>query len=104
MVRVAVVSCYPQFPRWSSSAEACCTFTGDDALLLLQGNYVPMITASPAEAVEVNTTVDVMFLDIRMPGKSGLDVIREAPRPLLFPVVAMTGNVDRDSVAEYRQV
>jgi CheY-like chemotaxis protein len=43
-----------------------------------------------------------MFLDIRMPGKSGIEVMRELGEAPPFPVVAMTGNVDRDSVDEYR--
>lgn len=44
--------------------------------------------------------VDVMLLDIRMPGKSGLEVMEEIKPDI--PVVAMTGNVDRDSIEEYR--
>ena len=45
---------------------------------------------------------DVMLLDIRMPGKSGLEVMAEAAKPLPFPVIAMTGNVDVESVATYK--
>ncbi len=44
----------------------------------------------------------VMLLDIRMPGKSGLEVMAEAAKPLPFPVIAMTGNVDVESVATYK--
>ena len=46
--------------------------------------------------------VMVMLLDIRKPGKSGLEVMAEAAKPLPFPVIAMTGNVDVESVASYR--
>lgn len=45
---------------------------------------------------------DIMLLDIRMPIKSGVEVMREFGPVTPFPVVAMTGNVDRDSVEEYR--
>ena len=44
----------------------------------------------------------VMLLDIRMPGMSGMEVLREYGKAPPFPVVAMTGNVDVDSVAAYR--
>jgi CheY-like chemotaxis protein len=57
----------------------------------------PDVVAEPAQA-------DLMFLDIRMPGKSGLDVMKELGQALPFPIIAMTGNVDKDSVDEYKCV
>ena len=45
-----------------------------------------------------------MLLDIRMPGMSGMDVMKTYGKPTPFPVVAMTGNVDVDSVDAYRFV
>ncbi len=48
--------------------------------------------------------VDVMFLDIRMPGKSGIEVMQELGHTPPCPVIAMTGNVDVDSVQLYRYV
>lgn len=62
--------------------------------------------ASGQEAIDFFATpkppVDVCLLDREMEGKSGLDVMRESRPP--FPVVAMTGSVDRKSVEEYRAV
>ena len=45
-----------------------------------------------------------MLLDIRMPGMSGVDVVRQCPKPLPFPIFAMTGHVDADSQEEFRSV
>ena len=45
---------------------------------------------------------DLMLLDIRMPGKSGLDVVREAEPKPAYPIVAMTGHVDTDAQEEFR--
>ena len=46
--------------------------------------------------------VDVMLLDIRMPGKSGLEAVLEAsPRPK-YPIIAMTGHVDTDAQSDFR--
>lgn len=47
---------------------------------------------------------DIMFLDIFMPGKSGIEVVRDIVGPHPFPIVAMTGNVDNASVANYKCV
>ncbi len=47
-----------------------------------------------------------MLLDIRMPAKNGVDVVQEAmsaaPLGLRYPVIAMTGHVDAEAVAEFR--
>jgi CheY-like chemotaxis protein len=43
--------------------------------------------------------LDLVFMDIRMPGKGGLDVLREAPPQC--PVVVMTGNVEANMMAAY---
>jgi two-component system nitrogen regulation response regulator GlnG len=45
---------------------------------------------------------DVVLLDIMMPGMTGLEVMRALPRPLPFPVIAMTGNVDDVSLDAYK--
>ena len=46
--------------------------------------------------------VDVMLLDIRMPGKTGLDAVRETKSLPNYPIVAMTGHVDPDAQQEFR--
>ena len=44
-----------------------------------------------------------MLLDIRMPGKTGLDVVKEVQNSLPpYPIVAMTGHVDADAQQEFR--
>ena len=48
--------------------------------------------------------VDVMLLDIRMPGKTGLDAVRETKSLPNYPIVAMTGHVDTDAQQEFRYV
>ena len=48
--------------------------------------------------------VDVMLLDIRMPGKSGVEALQGAVPPPRYPVIAMTGHVDVDAQAEFRCV
>ncbi len=47
----------------------------------------------------------VVFMDITMPGMSGVDVMRAVPREFSSRcrVIAMTGNVDSDAVAQYLQ-
>ncbi len=48
--------------------------------------------------------VDVVLLDIRMPGKSGIEVMKDMPvrARSMYPVYAMTGVVDVDMVAELK--
>jgi CheY-like chemotaxis protein len=88
-----------------------CSRVGDDALELLKGTYFPIAAHhgsspphTPVTAPRPQLSFDVMFLDIRMPGKSGIDVMKEIAGPLPCPVIAMTGNVDKDSVNEYKYV
>jgi CheY-like chemotaxis protein len=80
--------------------------SGDDALALIQSVHQSFSGSNEQKPNDgkdgLSNHIDVMLLDIRMPGKSGLDVMQEAPRPLPFPVVAMTGNVDKESLEEYR--
>jgi CheY-like chemotaxis protein len=82
---------------------------GDDALELLKGTYTPMAgdrshspPQTPSTTHRPQAAFDLVFLDIRMPGKSGMDVMKEITGPLPCPVIAMTGNVDKDSVNEYK--
>jgi CheY-like chemotaxis protein len=91
--------------------SCCCGLLGDDALTLIQSVHESFSVSSDVKeqkpggsADGLKCHVDIMLLDIRMPGKSGLDVMQEAPRPLPFPVVAMTGNVDKESLEEYKCV
>ena len=58
--------------------------------------------AEASEFVNRGDVVDVMLLDIRMPGKSGVDVVRDAVLPPRYPIVAMTGHVDADAQVEFR--
>jgi CheY-like chemotaxis protein len=46
--------------------------------------------------------IDVMLLDIRMPGKSGLEVLRDCEPKPRFPVIAMTGHVDAEALVEFQ--
>jgi CheY-like chemotaxis protein len=43
-----------------------------------------------------------MLLDIRMPGKSGIEVMRDADPKPVYPVIAMTSHVDGEALAEFR--
>ena len=44
---------------------------------------------------------DIMFMDIRMPGRTGVEVMQQAPRPA-FPVVAMTAQVEEEMQVLFR--
>ena len=56
-----------------------------------------------AEFIARGGDADLMLLDIRMPGKTGLDVVREVQDQLPpYPIVAMTGHVDVDAQAEFK--
>ncbi len=46
--------------------------------------------------------VDMMLLDIRMPGKTGVEVMREAALQAKYPVYAMTGHVDAEALEEFK--
>ena len=67
---------------------------------------VPCRAGEEASAFLTRDThdADVMLLDIRMPGKTGLEVMRDLGRDpsLPFPIVAMTGHVDVDAQQEFR--
>ena len=66
-----------------------------------------MLASDPSIGINVTGHTQrphVMLLDIRMPGMSGMDVMKTYGKPTPFPVVAMTGNVDVDSVNAYRFV
>ena len=62
----------------------------------------PCTGAEAAQFVASGTDVDIMLLDIRMPGKSGIDVVREAAVKPRYPIVAMTGHVDIEAQEEFR--
>ena len=59
-----------------------------------------------SEFLDSNQPADLMLLDIQMPGKTGLEVVRDAERGgrLRLPIVAMTGHVDVDAQEEFRCV
>jgi CheY-like chemotaxis protein len=84
---------------------------GTDALEFCRGNYLVTTESagvarndSPSDVLATPAQADLMFLDIRMPGKSGLDVMKELGKAPPFPVIAMTGNVDNESIDEYKCV
>ena len=60
--------------------------------------------ADAADFIARGEEVDLMLLDIRMPGKSGLDVVKEATVRPRYPIVAMTGHVDIEAQDEFRCV
>ena len=55
-----------------------------------------------AEFFERGEHVDCMLLDIRMPGKTGLEALQEARVKPTYPVYAMTGHVDTEAQEEFR--
>jgi CheY-like chemotaxis protein len=57
-----------------------------------------------AAFIAAGTPVDVMLLDIRMPGMHGTQVMELASPPPPYPVFAMTGHVDAEAQAEFRCV
>jgi CheY-like chemotaxis protein len=67
---------------------------GGDALAFLQSHCT-------RECVD-SEKLFVMLLDVGIPTLSGLEVVKQCPKPLPFPIVAMTGTVDVDSVEQYR--
>jgi len=77
--------------------EVACTL----ALALEEGGHTASLARSGAEALDrlPDESPDAVFLDVRMPGLSGVDTLREIRRrhPTL-PVVLMTGNATRDDV------
>jgi CheY-like chemotaxis protein len=56
-----------------------------------------------AAFVEHGTPADIMLLDIRMPGKSGLEVMKDALTLPPYPVYAMTAQVDADAQEEFQE-
>ncbi len=47
-------------------------------------------------------SVDIMLLDIRMPGMSGIELMQALQPRLTFPVVAVTGSVEPQTIAELK--
>ncbi len=41
-------------------------------------------------------------MDIRMPGMSGIEAMKAVGRRLPYPVVAVTGSIEPDTIAELR--
>ena len=67
----------------------CVHFTGEDALAF----------------VASGAAVDVMLLDIRMPGMSGTDVMQRLQHERAlppYPIFAVTGQVEADAQEQYR--
>ena len=48
------------------------------------------------------SAVNIVFLDISLPGISGIDIVRQLPRTRQFAVVATTGSVDDQSLDDLR--
>jgi CheY-like chemotaxis protein len=71
---------------------------------------VPVLVDSGVAALEAlaNEKVDVMILDIQMPGMSGLDVIRNYNERTVVedrvPIVVITGDATEDIQAECEQL
>ena len=57
-----------------------------------------------ADFFERGEHVDCMLLDIRMPGKTGLEALQEARVKPVYPVFAVTGHVDTEAQEEFRCV
>ena len=63
--------------------------------ILTDANYEPITANSGEDALEIvrsQSDIDLVFLDVKMPGMSGIDTFREIQRinPMLL-VVMMTG-------------
>ena len=53
--------------------------------------------------IESQQVVDLMLLDIRMPDKTGLEVVADLDGILPpYPIIAMTGHVDEDALAQFK--
>lgn len=75
--------------------------------LLLTHGGVRLWRRSGMEASEfmaAGTPVDVMLLDVRMPGKSGLDAVCEQATRPRYPIIAMTGHVDIEALDDFQYV
>ena len=57
---------------------------------------------SAAQFIASGDPVDIMLLDIRMSGQSGLDVVKALSAMPPYPIVAMTGHVDADAQQDFR--
>jgi CheY-like chemotaxis protein len=69
---------------------------GGDALALLRSHCC-------RDSMDGNVQY-VMLLDVGIPTLSGLQVVQQCPKPLPFPIIAMTGTVDVESVEQYRYI
>ena len=64
----------------------------------------PLAGLEVADFFERGEHVDCMLLDIRMPGKTGLEALQEARVKPVYPVFAVTGHVDTEAQEEFRCV
>jgi len=60
-----------------------------------------VITASGGdqaiEAVKSDPKIDLLIVDIKMPGKTGIDVLEEVGQlKVKFPVIVLTGSIDAE--------
>ncbi len=61
-----------------------------------------LVGAAASEFIASGVTVDVMLLDIRMPGKNGVEVVKNAVPLPPYPIVTMTGHVDAEALEQFR--
>lgn len=97
-------------PRTGPNRETTILVVDDDVLsrtmleeFLLRKGYRVLQTGKYADALGLleSTDVDLILSDIRMPGKSGIDLLKSGKfRNLAAPVIMITGQPDIDSAAD----
>jgi two-component system nitrogen regulation response regulator NtrX len=75
--------------------------------MLQDEGYVPVLAEDVRQAearlAAPGGTPDLLLLDLRMPGESGLALLQRLPRPLPFPVVVLSGEASpTDAVTALR--
>ncbi|MBU0502862.1 MAG: response regulator [Candidatus Omnitrophota bacterium] len=68
----------------------CLKLKGYEVISLLGGGVMDIITSS-------DCGIDLIIMDIKMPGVNGLDIIREMrAKKINIPVIILTGSIDRE--------